>query len=162
MAGTYTKGRENIMVALYALLTPLGPTSIGGNNTFLTMSRKLVTWDKVPPEQQPALFLADYTEFPDPSLLGLDDKNTMRPKIFIYAAVDQYTIGSTVLNNLLDAVAAAMAPRDPSINVQNLGGLVNRVWFKGEPIKDPGDLDGQAVALLPIEILVPGTKAFPN
>jgi hypothetical protein len=76
--------------------------------------------------------------------------------LYLYAqAPDELTSPATVLNPLLDAVEAALAP-DPVGHVQTLGGLVSHCWIAGRIQTDEGVLGGQAVAIVPVEILVSG------
>ena len=58
---------------------------------------------------------------------------------------------STILNGLVDAVAAALAP-EPASNKQTLGGLVQHVWIDGAIVTDEGVLADQAVAIIPITL----------
>ena len=75
---------------------------------------------------------------------------------YVYGqAPDELTAPATVLNPLLDAIEAALAP-PASSNVQTLGGLVCHAWIAGKIETDEGALGGQAVAIVPIEILVSG------
>ena len=48
-------------------------------------------------------------------------------------------------------------PSDPGFNDQRLtlGGLVHHCWISGKVFKEQGDLDGQALLVVPIAILVP-------
>ena len=55
---------------------------------------------------------------------------------------------------ILDAVQALFPADDPD-RVQTLGGLVHHCFISGKLFKDPGDLDGQALIIVPIKILVP-------
>ena len=61
-----------------------------------------------------------------------------------------------MLNPLLDAVVAALAPggADLAVNAQTLGGLVSHCWLAGKIETDEGALGGQAVAILPVEIVL--------
>ena len=59
------------------------------------------------------------------------------------------------LNNLIAAVKAAMAPDDPLQQRYTIGGLVMWCRISGRIEKDTGDLDGQAIAKIPVEIIVP-------
>jgi hypothetical protein len=61
-----------------------------------------------------------------------------------------------VLNPLLDAIAAALAPTGADLvaGAQTLGGLVKHCWISGAIETDEGALGGQAVAIVPVEILV--------
>lgn len=153
--------REQIMAALYNVMQGLLTTAIPTPGPFVTVSRKLRLWGDVDPTMQPALYLVEHKELPENTRRGLDDKNALLIRIFIYARADgDSVIGGTIINNLLDAVETILEPSDPSINVNTLGGLVNRLWIDGETIKDPGDIDGQALAVLPIKILMPNTSMF--
>lgn len=140
--------RESVFVAMHGLLSTLQPSP------FVTVSRKLKMWNDVPAELQPALYITDHSEIALNPPRGLPTKSTWNIMLFIYAKVDEFTVGSTVLNNLLDAVDRALKT-DVSTNVLTLGGLVYRVDPQGEIRKDPGDLDGQAIALYPFAIRPP-------
>ena len=60
---------------------------------------------------------------------------------------------ATALNGLLDAVEAALNPFP--LEAQTLGGLVTHCWIDGSTDYHPGDLDGQAIAVVPVKVLVP-------
>lgn len=140
--------REEIMEALFTLLQ----TTSG----IVTFGRRLKLWNNVPAEQQPALFLVEHSEARLNSLRGTPGRLQLLAQIFLYVkTTDMEVIGGTELNNLIDAIEATLAPADPKVNVQTLGGLVDRCWINGTIIKDPGDIDGQALAIIPINILVP-------
>lgn len=57
-----------------------------------------------------------------------------------------------MLDPLLDAVDAALAPNIVTRR-QTLGGLVSHVWIDGKIMKDPGDIDGDGIAVIPVKIL---------
>jgi hypothetical protein len=57
-------------------------------------------------------------------------------------------------NDLLDAVEEALAP-EPGEAVLTLGGLVARCWIDGDIETDEGLLGEQAVAIVPVSILIP-------
>lgn len=140
------------MSALFAvfqtLLAPLGP--------FNHMSRKLKLWDEVPPEMQPALYMVEHNERPRSTGLGLPRRAEWEVTLFIYARADtDDLIGSIILNNLIDAVETVLEINNQVDNNLNLGGMVYRIWVEGLIRKDPGDLEGQALALYPIKIMPP-------
>ena len=121
---------------------------------FVTASRRLRHWSDVAAAEQPALFQVQKTESVrrDP---GLPPRWTLSADLFVYAqAPDDATSPATVINPLLDAIETALAP-DPVSNLQTLGGLVAHCWIAGRIETDEGVLGGQAVAIVPIEILVP-------
>jgi hypothetical protein len=144
--------REAVMTSLFTvfqtLLAPAGP--------FNHMSRKLKLWDEVPPEMQPALYMVEHTERPLQSPRGLPKKAEWEIMLFIYAKADtDDKIGSVILNNLIDEVEGVLQIDNQLENNLTLGGIVYRIWVDGLIRKDPGDLEGQALALYPIKIRPP-------
>lgn len=140
-------GREAIEVALFILLS----ASAG----YITTSRKMVLWDQLGPDQKPALYL----QVPGEDHLheqaeGIPDVTVLTANVFIYAHVGDGQVGSTILNALLDALSTALTP-NVMTGRTTLGGLVSHVWIEGTVFRDPGDLDNEAVAVVPLRILVP-------
>jgi hypothetical protein len=75
--------------------------------------------------------------------------------IYVYTKTNDSTAVPAIdLNNILDGVDARLAP-SPVTGKQTLGGLVSHCRRDGEVMLDPGDLDGQALAIIPIKIFVP-------
>ena len=138
--------REAIYSALFAKMSAAAG--------FATASRRLRHWSDVGAVEQPALFQVQRSETARRDA-GLPSKWTLAVDLFLYAhAADDATAAATVMNPLLDAIEAALAP-DPVTNVQSLGGLAAHCWIAGKVETDEGVLGGQAVAIVPIEILVP-------
>lgn len=139
--------RENILNALFALLQTAGP--------FPTASRRVgMVQDIV---DFPALFLVSTgTQYERPQVRGLPSKRTLDVQVWIYSDVgkDTDTVPETAMNTLLDAVEVAMAPSVVS-GVQTLGNQVSHAWIEGEAELFPGVLDGIAMAIVPIKILIP-------
>jgi hypothetical protein len=78
--------------------------------------------------------------------------------IIVYYNNDQNVAGATLLNPLIDAVEAALAPDNPVHQTQTLGGLVQAVYIDGATVKAISDVDidhGQGGAVIPVRILVP-------
>ena len=141
--------REQIYGALFAKLSAAA--------NFATASRRLRHWGDVGPAEQPALFQAQKSETAK-RMRGLPPRWTLEVELYVYAqAPDELTAPASVLNPLLDAIEAALAPAgvDLAANVQTLGGLVSHCWISGKVQTDEGVLGGQAVAIVPIEIVVP-------
>lgn len=129
-------------------------TAVALTTGFLTFSRRFKFWTAV--TEQPALFLRDADEdlhYPNTSL----QIQTMKAEIWIYSNAGQNPDVAPViaLNNLLDAVQAAFASDRPMENRFTLGGLVHWCRLIGKIEKSPGDLDGQAIAVADVEIIVP-------
>ena len=139
--------REPIYAALFALVASAA--------SFVTIGRRLRHWSDVGAAEQPALFMTQKSENAE-ERQRLPVKWRASVDLYLYAqAPDELTSPATVLNPLLDAVEAALAP-DPVGHVQTLGGLVSHCWIAGRIQTDEGVLGGQAVAIVPIEILVSG------
>jgi hypothetical protein len=142
--------REAIYTALFALVTDAA--------SFATTSRRLRHWTDVPAAEQPALFQVQKSELAK-TKRGQPSEWTLAVDLYLYCqAPDDATAPSTVLNPLIDAIAAALAPQglDLAANVQTLGGLVSHCWLAGKIETDEGALGGQAVAIVPVEIILAG------
>lgn len=141
--------RETIMTALVALLAAVPGIKTGP-------LRRLQLWSQVP--NQPAMFLRNAgDDYPARAANGLPAKTTMHVEVWLYAKVgtDPSAVPGVVLNGLVDAVEAALQPTPATANRQTLGGLVSHCWIEGRIEMDPGDLDGQAKAIIPLRILGP-------
>lgn len=134
------------MTALYELVV----TAAG----FKTTGRDLEHWSQNRP--QPALYVVDAEEeFPD-SAYNMPRTITMAAEIWVYTKGDERPDKSRpkALNALLDAIETVLEP-SPATGMQTLGGTVEHCWFEGRLDKAPGHTDGQAVAVIPVKMLVP-------
>jgi hypothetical protein len=138
--------REAVHAALFA--------RVAQATGVVTASRRLTHWSEMAPAQQPALFQVQKGE-EIAARHGLPLRRKLSFHIYLYAASgDPAVAPSSLLNPLLDALEAALAP-DPGQPVQNLGGLAEHVWIAGSVETDEGTLGDQAVAIVPVEILLP-------
>lgn len=146
-------GREAIFAALFAKLSAVPGV--------VTASRELRHWNDVSPGEQPALFLAQGDQaaaVPGRPAGGATwvgpTQWTLAAEVTLYVHKD--TCGAPILatafNTLLDAVEAALAP-DPGQMEQTLGGLVVSCRVAGVIETDGGVLGGQAVAVIPLELI---------
>ena len=148
----YTLGiamnRENIVNALLKLLS--------SSVSFTTVSRKFQTWSSISSSEKPAMFLLERSESYIRANEAVPEVVTLEIDLYICvdAGKDQSLVPASVLNNLIDAVEAALTPNKLT-NSQTLGGLVSHCRIEGKIIKNSGDLDGDATAIIPIKILVP-------
>ena len=135
--------REPVYQALFDLLS----ASAG----FLTTGRRLQGWEDTP--EQPALFQMQVGEKAEQKALGLTQWK-LSVRVWIYARSDEAsgTAPSSVLNPLVDAVCAAVAPV-PAGERQTLGGLALNAFVDGEIRTFEGVLGRQAVAIIPVSIL---------
>ncbi|MDB5361149.1 MAG: hypothetical protein JWO51_2446 [Rhodospirillales bacterium] len=139
--------RETIQAALFQRLA-----AIPG---FATSSRRLKHWTDVAPAEQPALFQVQKGESRT-ARTGQPPARRLSVELFIYVttSADPAAAPAQIMNPLLDAIEAALAP-DPGRLTQSLGGLVEHAWIAGRIVSDEGLLGDQAVAIVPIEILIP-------
>ena len=148
--------REPIEVALFAFFAAIAGAD--GSKLFKTATRKPEHWDNVPPEDSPALLLMPRREIGN-RRKGLPTKWTGEYDLLLYvhtgAQNDPTVVAASLLNPLLDAIENALTVDDLSNNALTLGGLVSHCWISGNVETDEGVLGSQALAIIPIEILVP-------
>lgn len=138
--------------AIFDALLALSDVTWGADERFVERSRRLKMWDKAP---APSLYQIDGSE----TITSNDDQLdmlTLRANWVIIhrGGKDQATTPSEVSNDILDAVENAFRPDFPGLK-ETLGGLVYRAFIDGSIHKDNGDLDGVAMLIVPITILVP-------
>jgi hypothetical protein len=139
--------REPIYAALFGLIETAAD--------FTVVDRRLRHWSDVAPAEQPALFMAQKTELASVKTLGAPTVWTLAVDLYVYAhSSDPYLAPATVLNPLLDAVEAALAP-SATTGIQDLGlpATVQHAYIAGKIETDEGVLGDQAVAIVPVEIL---------
>jgi hypothetical protein len=139
--------REPIYAALFGLIETTAD--------FTVVDRRLRHWSDVAPAEQPALFMAQKTELASVKTLGAPTVWTLAVDLYVYVhSSDPYLAPATVLNPLLDAVEAALAP-SATTGLQDLGlpASVQHAYINGKIETDEGVLGDQAVAIVPVEIL---------
>jgi hypothetical protein len=121
---------------------------------FATTGRRLKLWSQV--DEQPALFLRNVGDTYPERATRMPPKTIMNCEAWIYSNVgaDPDVVPAVTLNNLLDAIETVLKP-PPGFEAQTLGGIVAHCWIEGRIEMHPGDLDSQAIAVVPIRILVP-------
>jgi hypothetical protein len=138
--------REQIYTALWAL---------GANAArFASANRRLRHWTDVAPAEQPALFMSEKGGQAAIKKLGAPIVWTLYAEFYIYAhSSDPYLAPATILNPLIDAFEAALAP-SPTSGIQNLGlpQMVQHAYISGKVQTDEGVLGDQGIAIVPVEI----------
>jgi len=139
--------REQIYTALWEL---------GANAArFASANRRMRHWTDVAPAEQPALFMSEKGGQAAIKKLGAPIVWTLYAEFYIYAhSSHPYLAPATILNPLLDAFEAALAP-SPTSGIQNLGlpQMVQHAYISGKVQTDEGVLGDQAIAIVPVEIL---------
>jgi hypothetical protein len=142
-----TATREQIAQALLAQLSGIGGIA--------TIGRRLWHWTDVEPAERPALFQVQKSESWQQQR-GLPPRVTLHMELYLYVgtAADPAAPPVAELNPLIDAIQSALAP-GPGSAVQTLGGLVEHAWVSGRIETDEGVLGDLAVAIIPVDILIP-------
>lgn len=137
---------------VFDALLELADATWGDNERFAERSRRLKMWDKAP---APALYQVEGSETVA-SIDGQRDTRTLRASWIVYhrGGKDQSATPAETSNAILDALEAAFRPALPGAR-QTLGGLAYRAFIDGTIHKDNGDLDGQAMLIVPITIILP-------
>jgi hypothetical protein len=137
--------RETIYAALWAKISSL--------SGFNTRSRRLKHWVDCEDAELPALFMAQAGEMATQKR-GLPAKWSFIVNLHIYVSsgADPNSSPAPVLNALLDALEAALAP--DKLGFCTLGGLVVNAWISGKIMTLEGILGGREIALVPVEIEV--------
>ena len=121
-------------------------------------SRRLKLWADVPAAMRPAAFLHEGGSETYDNAAGGTPRRRLSPRLFAYIdAHDPGIAGAAALNAIMDALDAALAPAgaDLALGRCTLGGTAYRCSIEGKPLKDPGDLDGDGLLLVPFTIVLP-------
>jgi hypothetical protein len=121
-------------------------------------SRKLKLWSDVAPANRPACFLFEGGLESYAWSEGAVPKRVIEAKIFAYLnARDHSTVGATLLDDVMDALDLAFALTGPDITLgrNTLAGAVYSCRIDGKVLKDPGDLDGDALLIVPVKLILP-------
>jgi hypothetical protein len=136
---------EAIFAASFAIFA-----AIPGINT---SSRRLVTWDKVSAEDQPALFQRELRFTAIRNHVGVIAKWSLFGEIVIYVNVgsDPDIIPSQALNAFIAQVRNIF---EPPPNARQTLGIANvyEAVIVGDILIDEGVTDGQSIALIPFRI----------
>lgn len=148
--------REPIFAALFAKVW----AAFAWQNS-QALARRLKLWGDVPQENRPALYQFEGLEESYVYGAAPMPKRTLEARLFIYTnAQDMSALASPLLNTVIKAVETALAPdfADPKSQggmFQTLGGLVHSCRIEGKVFRDPGDIDGDGLARIPVMIVVP-------
>jgi len=137
------------------------PDSVNGHSTWVgTPTRRLKLFDQVDSSIQPTMFMVQHREGYSNRGVGLPPRRWLEVGLWCYARSGSDTdVGDLYLDSMEEAIENKLnVPDDLMRNELTLGGLCYWVKINRESnlfIRDPGDIDGQALLILPIEILLP-------
>jgi len=140
--------RETILAALLAAVQATG--------YFVSTGRRARDPAAIGPAQSPACFLVCSGETfkrPSPNLPAI---RTLRVAAFLYNDVgaNANAVPESALNAAVEALEAALAPDRPN-GYCTLGGLVTAAYLNGEEHRAPAEMTGKALAVVPIDVLMP-------
>jgi hypothetical protein len=139
-------------VIYQALLDLASTVRWGAGQQFINPSRRVQTWSKI--REFPTLAQAEHDETVTPRT-NMPPVRTLGAVWLIYHNVGKDTslIPATESNAILDAIDALFPSGDDA--TQTLGGLVHRASISGRVLKEHGDLEGQALLIVPIRLIAP-------
>ncbi len=144
--------RNDIFDALLAL----GAAAQWSGGGFKSATRKFRDFSDFPSEQQPVLIQIEHKET-IVQKTGLPYRRTFDVIWAVYFKSDPSdpeSIGSAVMNDIIDALETALIPSGPE-ETQTLGNRVHHCFISGAVTKASGDIGGQGVIEIPIQILGP-------
>jgi hypothetical protein len=120
-----------------------------------TFSRRLLHVNELPAAQQPALFLAQTFQRPtyQPGRTIIWEFGA---DLYLYVRDPKGSTPGVLMNPLMDALCAVFAPDNANVNACTFGGLCHRVEL-GPIETDEGTMGEQAIAILPVTMVVVGT-----
>lgn len=147
--------RDPIYVALYARVKNKLESLLPG--FVKTVGRKHMMPPTLTPDKQPAVFVVQGPEHKEPHPRGTSGKLMLHAFILAYCyETTPAQDGTTQLNTLIKSIEQAIEADDAdSGGIQTLGGLVYQCWIEGDIDVDPGVFGQQAVAMIPVKMLVP-------
>jgi len=140
--------REQIMAALLAKLQ--------GAYAWGVVGRRNRAPSAIAAVGKPALILLKHHQHYSARALNMPSVRTLHVMALVYIDVgaDETAIPDSVLNPIMDAMDAALAPDTPQ-GFCTLGGLVQSAKITGEVTEAPGDVTGKGLAIIPIDIVIP-------
>jgi hypothetical protein len=120
--------------------------------------RRLKLFSDVPAAERPCAFLHEGGDEGYAWQSGAIPRRKIEVKVFVYIdAKDPSVVGAEILNDIMDAFDAALAPKgaDAMLGRNTLAGTQYMARIAGRPIKVPGDLDGDGLLIVPVEIDLP-------
>lgn len=121
-------------------------------------SRRLKLFSDVKAAERPCAFLHEGGDETYTWQSGAIPRRKIEVKVFVYIdAKDPKTVGAALLNDIMDAFDAKLSPKgaDAMLGRNTLVGTQYMARIAGRAIKVPGDLDGDGLLIVPIEIGLP-------
>ena len=120
--------------------------------------RRLKLWSDVPAASRPACFLFEGGQETYSWSESALPKRIIEVRLFVYLnAKDPSAAGASLANTVMDAFDAAfgLSGSDVFLGRNTLAGTVYSCRIDGKVLKDPGDLDGDGLLILPVKLVLP-------
>jgi hypothetical protein len=143
--------RESAIGALMNIVASAYPWTLGP-------ARRLKLWSDVPSASRPACFLFEGGQETYSWSESALPKRIIEVKLFVYLnAKDPSIVGAALLNGVMDALdtALALSGGDLVLGRNTLNGTAYHCKIDGKALKDPGDLDGDALLIVPVKLVLP-------
>jgi hypothetical protein len=135
------------------------PSAVQGRTSFVSVSRKLLMFNNIDPSAQPCSFVVQHGELYDSKHVGVPPRRQMLVSIWSFAYPGEAVDGDDYLDSMEEGLESALnISDDPMTNSLTLDGLAYYAQLDRTSnlmIRDPGDLDGQALLVLPFKIMMP-------
>lgn len=122
-----------------------------------TTGQRVKLWTEVAKNDQPALFMTSGGTETYTQVRGAGNSVNADCTLYFYSSDgdDPSAVPMDALNDFMDALDAMLKP-NPVTGVCDFGmqNEVSHIWIEGDVLKDPGDLDGQALAVIPLKVLL--------
>jgi hypothetical protein len=138
------QSRETVYEALFDLLQELPGIR--------TCTRRLKSWQDTAGEDQPAIYMQHTGEVTNP-VRGQPSRIVLEVSLWIYVKSEGEDVGP-ILNPILDLIGSTFEPKQDGDHAMTLNGLVHHCWIEGQTQIFEGDLGEEAVAIVPIKLLV--------
>lgn len=156
--------RTQIKIAIQTLMeTVVFSAPINGYSTWANVigeKRRLKMFNKIDPTMQPALYITQHRESYENRGMGTPATRIMFVQLWAFApTADEDIDGDDLLDIMTDGIESVMDNPDNALqNELTFGGLCAYCKIdqrSGLYIRDPGDIDGQALLVLPLRIMLP-------
>ncbi len=115
-----------------------------------TFTRKLTIFTDIAAEDQPAIYL-EMTGESRSIVRGQPPRITLESNLWVNVVKDG-EVAAQILNPILDAIETALLPTTD--DTQTLSNKVHHCWIEGTTQIFEGNLGDEALAIIPIRILV--------
>lgn len=152
--------RQAIKNAVFALgQTATFPIPVNGATTWVETSRRLKLFNAIDPSNFPAMYLVQHREQYEVRGEGRLTRRYLDLGFWCYALTGtDGVIGDDYIDAMETGLEIALQPDDASRNELTLAGTCQWARIMREDnmfIRDPGDIDGFALLVLPVRILMP-------